>query len=113
MATDSPFRSPLSYLENPSPSPPRPSVEEVFAWSVRTDPPPPETSAREVREGEGGSRTVAAILRRNGALTAVRTASIAVRVSAAVLCLISFSVMAADKNRGWTLDAFDRYNEYR
>ncbi|ONK81322.1 uncharacterized protein A4U43_C01F27800 [Asparagus officinalis] len=30
-----------------------------------------------------------------------------------VLCLISFSVMAADKNRGWTLDSFDRYNEYR
>lgn len=32
---------------------------------------------------------------------------------AAALCLISFSVMAADKDRGWTTDAFNSYKEYR
>ncbi|KAG4932686.1 hypothetical protein JHK87_046688 [Glycine soja] len=35
------------------------------------------------------------------------------RLSEVVLCLISFSVMAADKTRGWSGDSFDRYKEYR
>jgi hypothetical protein len=35
------------------------------------------------------------------------------RVSEIVLCLISFSVMAADKTKGWSGDSFDRYKEYR
>lgn len=127
MASDSPFRSPLSYLENPSPSPspPRPpesaaaapSPSQVVTWASRTDPPPPEISTRAAEPpaagAGGGSRSVASILRRDRTVAAVRTASVAVRVAAAVLCLISFSVMAADKNRGWTLDSFADYNEYR
>ncbi|XP_027332905.1 CASP-like protein 4A3 [Abrus precatorius] len=35
------------------------------------------------------------------------------RLSEVVLCLISFSVMAADKTQGWSGDSFDRYKEYR
>jgi len=35
------------------------------------------------------------------------------RLSEVVLCLISFSVMAADKTSGWSGDSFDRYKEYR
>ncbi|CAJ1943880.1 unnamed protein product [Sphenostylis stenocarpa] len=35
------------------------------------------------------------------------------RLSEVVLCLVSFSVMAADKTRGWSGDSFDRYKEYR
>ncbi|KAL2321848.1 hypothetical protein Fmac_026227 [Flemingia macrophylla] len=35
------------------------------------------------------------------------------RLCEVVLCLISFSVMAADKTRGWSGDSFDRYKEYR
>lgn len=35
------------------------------------------------------------------------------RVSASVLCLVSFSVMSADDTPGWTGDFFGRYREYR
>ena len=30
-----------------------------------------------------------------------------------VLCLISFSIMAADKTQGWSGDSFDHYKEFR
>lgn len=43
----------------------------------------------------------------------VKTAALGFRVSEVVLCLISFSVMAADKTQGWSGDSFDRYKEYR
>lgn len=35
------------------------------------------------------------------------------RVFGFLFCLISFSIMAADRNKGWTLDSFDRYIEFR
>lgn len=35
------------------------------------------------------------------------------RVCGLVLCLVSFSVMVADKNQGWALDSFYRYREFR
>jgi len=35
------------------------------------------------------------------------------RISAFVFCLASFSVLAADKNRGWALDSFYLYKEFR
>ncbi|KAK7373253.1 hypothetical protein VNO80_06653 [Phaseolus coccineus] len=35
------------------------------------------------------------------------------RISALVFCLASFSVLAADKNRGWALDSFYLYKEFR
>lgn len=35
------------------------------------------------------------------------------RICGFVFCLISFSVMSADKNRGWALDSFYRYKEFR
>lgn len=40
-------------------------------------------------------------------------AEFAIRVLEVVLCLISFSVMAADKTSGWAGDSFDRYQEFR
>ncbi|MBA0684581.1 hypothetical protein Goari_026160 [Gossypium aridum] len=40
-------------------------------------------------------------------------AALGFRLSEIVLCLISFSVMAADKTSGWSGDSFDRYKEYR
>ncbi|KAK7816821.1 casp-like protein 4a3 [Quercus suber] len=43
----------------------------------------------------------------------VGKAALAFRFSEIVLCLISFSVMAADKTQGWSGDSFDRYTEYR
>ncbi|KAJ7970859.1 CASP-like protein [Quillaja saponaria] len=35
------------------------------------------------------------------------------RISAFVFCLMSFSVMAANKKKGWALDSFDSYTEFR
>ncbi|XP_074345833.1 CASP-like protein 4A3 isoform X1 [Apium graveolens] len=35
------------------------------------------------------------------------------RVFGFLFCLISFSIMAADRNKGWTLDSFHRYIEFR
>ncbi|PON93381.1 CASP-like protein 4A [Trema orientale] len=43
----------------------------------------------------------------------LKSAALGFRVSEVVLCLISFSVMAADKTQGWSGDSFDRYKEYR
>lgn len=35
------------------------------------------------------------------------------RVLGFLFCLISFSIMADDRNKGWTLDSFHRYIEFR
>ncbi|PON56175.1 CASP-like protein [Trema orientale] len=35
------------------------------------------------------------------------------RISGFVFCLISFAVMAANRNQGWALDSFYRYKEFR
>lgn len=43
----------------------------------------------------------------------LRRAELGFRVCAAVFCLISLSVMAADTTPGWSGDSFRRYNEYR
>ncbi|XP_057951415.1 CASP-like protein 4A3 [Malania oleifera] len=69
------------------------------------------------REDGGGerrsARTVTAILGRSRREIMVRRAALGFRVCEMVLCLISFSVMAADKTQGWSGDSFDRYKEYR
>ncbi|GMH23381.1 hypothetical protein Nepgr_025224 [Nepenthes gracilis] len=43
----------------------------------------------------------------------LKRVALGLRLSELVLCLISFSIMAADKTRGWSGDSFDRYKEYR
>ncbi|OAY30884.1 CASP-like protein 4A3 [Manihot esculenta] len=42
-----------------------------------------------------------------------KVAELGFRIAEVVLCLISFSVMAADKTQGWSGDSYDRYREYR
>nr|KYP56347.1 UPF0497 membrane protein At5g62820 family [Cajanus cajan] len=44
---------------------------------------------------------------------AVSKAVLGFRLSEVVVCLISFSVMAADKMQGWSVDSYDLYREYR
>ncbi|KAM2978309.1 hypothetical protein FF2_015146 [Malus domestica] len=66
--------------------------------------------------GVGGGRSrglTNSILRRSKRGEMVKTAALGFRVSELVLCLVSFSVMAADKTQGWSGDSFDRYKEYR
>lgn len=57
-------------------------------------------------EGVGGER-------RSRKDVTVERAALGLRVCEVILCLISFSVMAADKTQGWSGDSFDRYKEYR
>ncbi|RDX80820.1 CASP-like protein 4A3, partial [Mucuna pruriens] len=59
---------------------------------------------------ERGARSAAAGWKTEEALS---KAALGFRLSEVVVCLISFSVMAADKTQGWSGDSFDRYREYR
>ncbi|XP_057442963.1 CASP-like protein 4A3 [Lotus japonicus] len=43
----------------------------------------------------------------------VRKVALGFRLSEVAVCLISFSVMAADRTQGWSGDSYDRYKEYR
>ncbi|CAM0881969.1 unnamed protein product [Alopecurus aequalis] len=45
--------------------------------------------------------------------TELKRAELGFRVSAAVFCLVSLSVMSAGSTPGWAGDSFRRYNEYR
>nr|XP_018685752.1 PREDICTED: CASP-like protein 4A3 isoform X2 [Musa acuminata subsp. malaccensis] len=60
--------------------------------------------------GEGGGRVSR---KAENGLGAVMRAALGLRVSAALLCLVSFSVMVADNTEGWAGDSFGRYSEYR
>ncbi|KAL6552972.1 hypothetical protein OROGR_006814 [Orobanche gracilis] len=42
-----------------------------------------------------------------------KKAALGFRVFGFLFCLVSFSVMAADRNQGWALDSFERYREFR
>ncbi|KAG2301200.1 hypothetical protein Bca52824_029851 [Brassica carinata] len=65
-----------------------------------------QTTARKVGESTAANRA-----RRDEAVVAM--AALGVRVSEVVLCVISFSIMAADRTKGWSGDSYDRYKEYR
>lgn len=43
----------------------------------------------------------------------VKKAALGFRFLGFVFCLVSFSIMAADRNKGWALDSFNRYIEFR
>ncbi|XP_048129063.1 CASP-like protein 4A1 [Rhodamnia argentea] len=64
-------------------------------------------------DGSGRVRPNLSILRRARRDRMVRRALLVLRVCGLVLCLVSFSVMVADKNQGWALDSFYRYREFR
>ncbi|XP_039143051.1 CASP-like protein 4A3 [Dioscorea cayenensis subsp. rotundata] len=85
---------------------PATSVASFSTWSGTA------TTAEKVR-GNGGTKDRGVFMRRESVTTAVRQGSLALRVLAAALCLISFSVMAADRNKGWAEDSYDKYTEYR
>uniref|UniRef100_A0A7N0T2K9 Casparian strip membrane protein domain-containing protein n=1 Tax=Kalanchoe fedtschenkoi TaxID=63787 RepID=A0A7N0T2K9_KALFE len=103
----------------------RPREEQVVeARTVLYEPKEEEfESARVVLEGgESGVRSggegVKPSLRkrqegRRSEVLAMRKAALWLRVLGFVLCLISFSIMAANKNKGWALDSSHRYKEFR
>ena len=94
--------------------------------SPREEKPPVPVVKRHVRDvpvvvtkvdPEGGGRwrvrQSPSILRRVKRESMVKKAALGFRVFGVVFCLISFSLMAADRYKGWALDSFDRYKEFR
>ncbi|MBA0800910.1 hypothetical protein Gohar_011316 [Gossypium harknessii] len=110
-ANSSPFASPPL----PPTTPPQQPLQLSVNRSVREEGQGMTTKTK-VSDGGGrggGARAVAAVLRRSKVKETVKMAALGFRLSEIVLCLISFSVMAADKTSGWSGDSFDRYKEYR
>ncbi|GAV87200.1 DUF588 domain-containing protein [Cephalotus follicularis] len=116
------------YSPHPSPLPPpqKPLTENAEPKSASLPPVMVYNRAVTVRdEGGLGVRKVgpaAAEGRSTHAVAAIggsrradtmKMATLGFRLSEVVLCLISFSVLAADKTQGWSGDSFDRYKEYR
>ncbi|CAL0306820.1 unnamed protein product [Lupinus luteus] len=123
----SPSPSPLPVSSHHTPPENALPPEFVVNRAMRQEPPPNATNfdrpagrGREGREdGGGGGRgrrraTVVSPVRTKSVGTGITSkAALGFRLSEVVLCLISFSVMAADKTQGWSGDSFDRYKEYR
>lgn len=136
----SPHRSPPPEPQKPAPPPPEntnshaeklPSPVVVFNRSMREQQLPAVTKVSGPGSGGGGrerfggggeegrgerrpeGRTLNSVPRRSQSGKIINKAALGFRVSEMVLCLISFSVMAADKTQGWAGDSFDRYKEYR
>lgn len=109
---------PFASMAHQTPSP----IVVVHNPSVKEFVPPPVATTRKSarvgsgrRTGGGGQRSgaVLAILKRSKREEVVKYSALGFRLSEVVLALISFSVMAADKTKGWSGDSFDRYREYR
>ncbi|XP_052196611.1 LOW QUALITY PROTEIN: CASP-like protein 4A3 [Diospyros lotus] len=68
-----------------------------------------------VAEGVGRRRVrlSLSILRREKRDSMVKKAALGFRLFALIFCLISLSLFAADTNKGWALDSFYRYKEFR
>ncbi|CAL0325361.1 unnamed protein product [Lupinus luteus] len=120
-----PLPSPLPVSNHQIP-PENGPPEFVVNRAVRQEPPPNDTNFnRPVEDGKGGvedggdergrGSTVAAnrVRSKSKGTGMTRKVALGFRLSELVLCLISFSVMAADKTQGWSGDSFYRYKEYR
>lgn len=73
-----------------------------------------------VQEGSGGGRGVVQKPRptvlglgRSKRESIVNRLALGLRLCGFIFCLVSFAVMAANKYKGWSLDSFDRYTEFR
>ncbi|CAN4082455.1 unnamed protein product [Withania somnifera] len=113
----------------PTKSPPEPPVSEaVVKRSVKEEPMAlvkadlfvgdGTDSVKEGGGGDGGSRRrrgrpELSILRKAKSDEMVKKAALGFRIFGFLFCLVSFSVMAADRHQGWALDSFERYKEFR
>ncbi|URE49673.1 UPF0497 membrane protein [Musa troglodytarum] len=84
-----------------SPAPPNSAPSGWHSWSGQREPEP------------AGSRVVSGILGRDRREEAVRRTAVGARLAAAALCLVAFSVLAADRDKGWALDSYNRYKQFR
>ncbi|KAL2523350.1 CASP-like protein 4A3 [Forsythia ovata] len=94
-------------------------LEEPMAIVAKTDPGGPDGNSVEETSGGGSgrrrprSRPSLSILKRTEREKMVKKFALGFRIFGFLFCLISFSVMAADRNLGWALDSFERYKEFR
>ncbi|KAL2523339.1 CASP-like protein 4A3 [Forsythia ovata] len=90
-------------------------LEEPMAIVAKTD--PGGSDGKSVEETSGGGsgrrRPSLSILKRTEREKMVKKFALGFRIFGFLFCLISFSVMAADRNLGWALDSFERYQEFR
>ncbi|KAK6913136.1 Casparian strip membrane protein domain [Dillenia turbinata] len=122
-------------LHSPSPSwsPPPGTVPGwtqspvvVMSRSVRDEPKVVTKSDQKAEDGYviggmdagGGSgrrttRPPLSILKRGKRESKLKKAKLGFRICGFLFCLVSFSVMAADRNQGWAMDSFSRYKEFR
>ncbi|XP_030953973.1 CASP-like protein 4A1 [Quercus lobata] len=131
------YKLPSAPNRTPPPKPLAPVANRSFkadplVFTTRVDPEAQHgyTSVREVQEGVvdvdggfgvggggGGSRrlrpdpSILKKTRRDNNM--MKKTFLGLRICAFVFCLISFSVMAADKQKGWALDSFYWYKEFR
>ncbi|XWS37476.1 hypothetical protein CRYUN_Cryun19dG0046200 [Craigia yunnanensis] len=105
--------SPFPSTPPPPTTPPQQSLHLTVNRAVREEGPGVTTRTKVSGGRGGGARAVAAVLRRSKVKKTATMTALGVRLSEIVLCLISFSVMAADKTQGWSGDSYDRYKEYR
>ncbi|GFP79934.1 CASP-like protein 4a3 [Phtheirospermum japonicum] len=68
---------------------------------------------RVLEEGYGGGGREEYVGGERRSRAAISKMALGFRVFEAIACLVSFSVMAADRTQGWSGDSFDRYIEYR
>ncbi|KAK2661793.1 hypothetical protein Ddye_000367 [Dipteronia dyeriana] len=101
------------------PTPP-PSADTVAAATTNGGPPPAapqhvdeERSPATGSSGRRNFRPNLSILKRSKRESMLKRALLGFRVCGFVFNLVSFSVLAADKDRGWALDSFYRYKEFR
>ncbi|KAJ0962846.1 hypothetical protein J5N97_027968 [Dioscorea zingiberensis] len=104
---DSAPSPPHNRRENQGPAPAIP-VASFSTWRG--------TAATAEKAGGGGGtkdKALGGFMKRERMAMAAHQAVVGLRVAAAVLCLISFSVMAAARHKGWAEDSYDKYSEYR
>lgn len=82
-------------------APPR----DWYPWNGHTEAAPTDSGSR--------SCVVTGIVTRGRLEKVLHRAAVAARLAAAVLCLVSFSVLASDRDKGWALDSYHRYKQYR
>ncbi|XP_063936340.1 CASP-like protein 4A1 isoform X2 [Daucus carota subsp. sativus] len=98
--------------QNPSPPPYESSISSFSPSSFSRDGEGPEHSLhpspapqKEISRKQSTKRT--------GDDQVLKKVNFWFRVFGFLFCLISFSIMAADRDKGWTLDSFHRYIEFR
>lgn len=104
--------SPEKRAEQRKPPENPPSVMMVFNGAAEEEPQRPAAKVGPAI-GEDEQRSRSAAVAGWKTEETVNKAALGFRLSEVMVCLISFSVMAADKTQGWSGDSFDRYKEYR